>query len=74
MMLLFFSYFVLLSTMIKAQYIAVTGYLTNFVTGEAIENATVFESHSDIGTISNREGFYQLILHPGELNILFSGD
>ncbi len=56
----------------QAQYITVSGYVTNFLTGKAIENVNVFESHSGIGTITDKNGFFKLILKKSDMNISFA--
>lgn len=58
-----------------AQLLSISGYVKNNVSGQAIQNATIFESVSGIGTISNNDGYYKLLLNPGEQNlkISFSG-
>ena len=56
----------------KAQYITISGYVTNFLTGGGLENVTVFEKSTGIGTISNQNGFYKLTLKPGLMNLTFS--
>ncbi|RIH64155.1 carboxypeptidase-like regulatory domain-containing protein [Mariniphaga sediminis] len=58
-----------------AQLLSISGYVKNNVSGQAIQNATIFESVSGIGTISNNDGYYKLLLNPGEqsLKISFSG-
>ena len=57
-----------------AQWVTISGYVTHAITGSAIENASVFEKHSEIGTISNKDGFFKLMLHPGHQNISFAED
>ncbi len=57
-----------------AQYVTISGYVTNFLTGTTIENVAVFDKNSGVGTISDKEGFYKLILKPGQMNITFSDD
>ena len=57
-----------------AQYVTISGYVTNLLTGTSIENVAVFDKSSGIGTISNKDGFYKLILKPGQMNITFSDD
>jgi hypothetical protein len=56
----------------NAQYVTVSGYVTHFLTGRAVENATIFEKNSRIGTITNEDGYYKLILAPGQMNFSFS--
>ncbi|HKI89450.1 MAG TPA: carboxypeptidase-like regulatory domain-containing protein [Draconibacterium sp.] len=72
-----FSLFILicvLPDLTHAQLVTISGYVTHAFTGSAIENASVFEKHSEIGTISNKEGFFRLMLHPGHQNLSFSED
>ena len=58
----------------SAQYINISGYITSYISGNAIENATIFEKMSGIGTISDENGFFQLTLLPGNVNIMFDED
>jgi hypothetical protein len=55
-----------------AQLLSVSGYVKNFVSDNAIENATVYENKSGIGTITNNEGFYKLLLKPGNQHLTIS--
>ena len=55
-----------------AQWITISGYVRHSVTDVAIENASIFEKHSEIGTISNRDGFFKLMLNQGRQNLSFS--
>jgi hypothetical protein len=52
-----------------AQVITVTGYVNNGINGNALENVTIFEANSGIGTITNQNGFYKLILERGTLKL-----
>ncbi len=56
----------------QAQLLSVSGYVKNFISGQAIENATVYESVSGIGTITNSEGYYRLLLNKGQQNLRIS--
>ena len=56
----------------KAQMVSVSGYVKNQTTGVVKKNVTIFESNSGVGTISNNEGYYRLLLNPGELKLQFS--
>lgn len=58
----------------EAQFITISGYITDFLTGGPIENATIFEKSSGIGTISDKDGFYKLTLSPGQKNIIFANN
>lgn len=70
----FLILFILFPLLGKTQYVTVSGYVTHFLTGKAIENASIFEKRSGIGTISDEKGYFQLMLMPGEINILFDED
>ena len=50
----------------QAQLIAVSGYVKNFVSDKVLENVSVYENESGIGTISNNDGYYKLLLKPGK--------
>lgn len=52
-----------------AQLITVSGYVNNITNGEAMENVSIFESNSKIGTITNQNGFYKLVLEKGNLQL-----
>jgi hypothetical protein len=64
--------FIILSFNIRAQLPSVSGYVKNGLTGEVIKDATVFESISGVGTISNRDGFYRLLLIPAKQELEIS--
>ena len=49
----------ILPTFSWAQFISVTGYVNDSKSGKALENVSVFEANSGIGTISNQKGFYK---------------
>lgn len=55
-----------------AQLLSVSGYVKNFVSDNAIENATVYENELGIGTITNKEGYYKLLLKPGTQQLTIS--
>lgn len=55
-----------------AQWITISGYVRHAITDAAIENVSVFEKHSEIGTISNKDGFFKLMLRQGHQNLSFS--
>jgi hypothetical protein len=50
----------------EAQLLSLSGYVKNFISGEPIENAAIYEVSSGIGTITNRDGYYKLLLQKGE--------
>jgi hypothetical protein len=57
---------------VLAQTIAVSGYVLSESSGNVISNASVFEAADGIGTISNNDGFYKLLLKPGEKSFKIS--
>jgi hypothetical protein len=58
----------------KTQLITISGNVLHSKNGKALENVNIFESVSNIGTITNENGFYKLILNQGELEIRISKD
>jgi len=62
----------IISNISSAQFYSVSGYITNSVTERGIVNVTVFEDISGIGTISNDNGYYRLILNPGKIKLIIS--
>lgn len=73
--LLLFGVFAFVPYAGNAQLVAVSGYVKNYVSDRAVENATIYEAFSGIGTITNSDGYYRLLLKPGKqhLNITSSG-
>jgi hypothetical protein len=58
---------------IQGQLLSVSGYVKNQLTGQVIENAAIYESISGIGTITNGDGYYRLLLNRGKQNLKISG-
>lgn len=54
------------------QLVSVSGYVKSGFSGTVLENATIYESVSGIGTITNKEGYYRLLLQKGEQNLKIS--
>ena len=73
--ILLFGVFVLFPYAGNAQMISVSGVVKDYVSDNAIENASIYEAFSGIGTISNSNGYYHLLLKPGnqQLNISSPG-
>ena len=63
----------LLPGMAWAQFVAVSGYIKDSSNGKALENVSIFDSNSKIGTITNQNGFYRLILNGIEFRYYFIG-
>ncbi len=59
-----------LSPATEAQNITVSGFVTDLNNGDFLESVNVFESVSTIGTLSDKHGFYKLMLKKGEAKIL----
>ncbi|WP_297090856.1 carboxypeptidase-like regulatory domain-containing protein [uncultured Draconibacterium sp.] len=55
-----------------AQVVAITGYVNDGSNGKALENVSIFDKNSGIGTITNQNGFYKLILEKGDVNLSVS--
>ncbi len=53
----------------NGQYITITGYITNEKNSSYLENVNLFESGSVIGTLTDRNGFYHLMLPPGTVKL-----
>lgn len=45
-----------------AQLLTISGYINDSTNGDALENVSIFERNSGIGTITNQHGFYRLVL------------
>ena len=58
----------------KSQLVTITGTVSDSKNGVEIENGNIFELNSNIGTISNSNGYYKLELKAGEIEIKFSAD
>lgn len=57
-----------------AQFITISGYVNNSSNGKALENVSVFEKNSGIGTISNQNGFYRLVLMKKDVDLRITND
>lgn len=64
--LFFFGVVFIFPQAAEAQLLSLSGYVKNFISGEPIENATIYEASSGIGTITNSDGYYKLLLQKGE--------
>ncbi len=70
---LFFSIIVLFfSFAARGQLVSVTGYVRDFVSDKAVESVAVYESVSGIGTITNSDGYYKLLLSKGNRELKIS--
>lgn len=58
----------------KTQLATISGKVTDSRNDKLLENVSIFESYSNIGTITNQEGYFKLELHTGELEINISID
>lgn len=56
----------------NAQFLRISGNIINEKTGTALENVSILETKSGIGTISNLSGFFSLMLKPGNTEIVIS--
>lgn len=67
-----FCTYLFLPSLGQAQLISVSGFVKSQPTGKAKGNASVFESVSGVGTITNSEGYYRLLLNPGQQKLEIS--
>lgn len=58
----------------QTQFVTISGIISSEKTGKIMENANIFDSQSKIGTISDKSGFYQLMLQPGKIDLLITHD
>ncbi len=64
--------FLLFSSSIGAQFVTISGYITEKGSGESMISASVFEQNSRKGAVSNTFGFYSLTLPSGQFDLQFS--
>ncbi len=67
-------YIMLLPVFGRAQLVTISGKVTNSKSGNSLENVTVLESLSNIGTITNANGFFKLSLNKGFKEIKITDD
>lgn len=61
--------FMVLSVVVQAQLVAVTGTVTSAKNGKAMKNVNIFDTLSNIGTITNDDGFFKLLLRQGKIDL-----
>ena len=52
-----------------AQFFTISGYINDSSNGKALENVSIFDSNSGIGTITNHDGFYKLMLNDKQVKL-----
>ena len=57
-----------------AQLVTVSGYINDNSSGKALENVSIFEANSGIGTITNQNGFYSLVLSENLVNLKITNE
>ncbi len=62
----------LFATAIFAQKVTISGYITDKSSSESLISASMYETTSGKGTVSNTSGFYSLTLPAGEINIRYT--
>lgn len=73
---LFLTLFLLFAAQLSwSQILSVSGRILDETSGIGIRSVSVFEAKQGIGTISNSEGYYKLLIKPGEktLKVTCSG-
>ena len=58
----------------KTQLVTISGKVVNSKSGKVLENVSIFESSSKIGTITNEKGFFKLELPQGEMEFKITDD
>lgn len=53
----------------NGQFVTVSGNVSNKSDGTHLENVSIYESGSIIGTITDKSGYYKLMLPPGTVNM-----
>ena len=66
--------FFILPNFCWAQFISVSGYVNDGRSGNVLKNVSIFETNSGIGTITNQNGFYKLLLEKGSISLKISND
>ena len=56
----------------NGQLVTITGYITSEKDDNYLENVNIFESNSIIGTLTDKNGYYHLMLPNGNLKITAS--
>ncbi len=69
---IFITIFILISIISIAQKHTISGYISDFKTGEKMISASVFDTISHRGTITNPYGFYSLTLPAGKVHLVIS--
>ena len=64
--------FFLMPTMVSGQLVILSGKVTNQKTGNILQSVSIVETNSGIGTISNAEGVYSLMLRPGNSELVIT--
>lgn len=72
--------FIILFTLIlplagNSQNATISGNITNQKNDKLLDSVSIYESNSRIGTISDKNGFYKLMLKPGliEIEVTYDG-
>lgn len=58
----------------KTQLHTVSGIVTHQKNGKILEDVTIFETISKIGTITDKHGYFRLMLKTGNINISITHD
>ncbi len=64
----------LLPGMTWGQFLTISGYVNDSSNGKALENVSIFEKNSGIGTISNQNGFYRLVLIKKDVDLSITNE
>lgn len=69
--ILIFIAFTFLSLFTHAQSVTISGHITNAKSGETVIGASIYDSYSKKGSLSNAYGFYSLTIPKGLVNLTY---
>ncbi len=58
----------------NAQFVNISGNIYSERNGKIVENASVFDNKTNIGTITDKNGFFKLMLNPGVIELVAISD
>ncbi|MBI5540271.1 MAG: TonB-dependent receptor [Bacteroidia bacterium] len=70
--LIIFSFFLINTIVVVAQKYTISGYISDLTTGEKMISASVFDTISHRGAITNPYGFFSLTLPSGKVHLVIS--
>jgi hypothetical protein len=65
---------IVLSSSVNGQLVSLDGIIVDAKTGELLKEVSVFDNVSGIGTISDQDGYFKLLLGAGDIRLTLSED